>query len=419
MQPENNRRYRFGVLGLLFVATVINSFDRASLSVAAPFIIAEFGVSKAVMGIALSAFFWTYVVGNVVGGRLADRFGTKLVMGASFSVWSLFTAATGLAQNITHIVLARLGVGLGEGPSFPTTTKVFAGNFPASERGTAIGINSSGARAGLALCPIVMAFLIANWGWRFAFIATGLLSLVWVAFWYFRFTDLAQLERAKQGVEQVKIPWRRIITSRAILAIIAVKFSQDFLQWQFLTWIPAYLVSDRGFSAIEMGFYTSLAFGVAFITQPGVGFLSDWLIRRGWSVTRARKTVQVTLQLLSATIIVTGFSGNIGIALFFMVLAISAESTCAGHIWTIIADAIPSRYIGSVGGLINAIGAIAGIISPILTGIIVDITGSFQIALVIGGSIILFAAVFTIFLVPSLDRPWTHLFDEEGRPVTA
>ena len=155
-----------------------------------------------------------------------------------------------------------------------------------------------------------------------------------------------------------------------------------------------------------MGFYTSLAFGTAAIAQPFVGFLSDSLIRWGWSINQARKTVQVGLQVLSATIIVTGWTDNVGLAIFFMVLAISAESACAGHIWTIITDVIPPAYVGSVGGLINAIGAIGGIVSPIVTGVLVTVTGNFQLALTIGGGSILIATVFLLFVVPSLDAPW-------------
>src|SRR3954466_11768287 len=124
------RRYRAGVLALLLVATIINSFDRASLAVAAPFISRDFGIIASAMGIALSAFFWTYIFGNFFGGRLADLYGTKRVLGIAFGLWSLFSAATGLAGNLIQVVLARLGVGLAEGPSFPTTTKIFAGNFP-------------------------------------------------------------------------------------------------------------------------------------------------------------------------------------------------------------------------------------------------------------------------------------------------
>jgi len=408
MEQQNTKKYRVGVISLLITATIINSFDRASLSIAAPFIIKEFGIDTAVMGIALSAFFSTYVIGNLFGGMLVDKYGAKKVLGASVAIWSVFSGLTGFAQNVTHIVLARLGVGMGEGPSFPCVAKVIGGNFPTEEKGTAIGTNAAGARIGLAICPIVMVFLITTWGWRVAFFITGFGALAWCALWMMFFTDLSQVSAAKGGgnVKAEKIKWTVLLRNRAILGLIVVKFTQDFLQWMFLTWIPAYLVSGRGFSVVEMGFYTSLAFGVAAVAQPCIGFLSDWLIRAGWSINQARKTVQVGLQLFSATIIITGISDNPGIAIFFMVLAISAESTCAGHIWTIFTDIIPSSHIGSVSGLVNAIGAIAGIISPILTGVIVKVTGNFQLALMIGGCSILIASVFLLFVVPSLNEPW-------------
>jgi MFS family permease len=408
MPSENTLKYRIGVIALLMSATVINSFDRASLSVAVPFIIKDFGITAAVMGVALSAFFITYVLGNFIGGVLADRFGSKVVLGVSFTIWSAFSALTGLAHNTTHLILMRLGVGVGEGPYFPCAVKVIGGIFPTEERGIAVGINSAGNRVGLTLCPLVMAFLITGWGWRVAFYVTGTVCLVWVAAWVVFFKDLSRAPSAS-GVEKPKaekIKWGVLLQNKAIIGITVVKFTQDFLQWLFLTWIPGYLITGRHFSVIEMGFYTSLAFGTAAIAQPFVGFLSDSLIRWGWSVNRARKSVQVGLQLLSATIIITGFTANVGVAIFFMVLAISAESACAGHIWTIITDVIPEAYVGSVGGLINAIGAIAGIVSPIVTGVLVTVTGNFQLALAIGGGSILIASVFLLFVVPSLDAPW-------------
>lgn len=402
--PRNTKGYRVGVVALLMTGVIINSFDRAALSVAAPFIIKEFGVNTATMGVALSAFFWTYVIGNALGGNLIDRYGSKAVLGWSATIWSVFSALTGTAHSVTHIILARLGVGAGEAPAFPANAKIVANNFPSNERGTAIGVYSSGNRVGLALCPIVMAFLITIAGWRLAFFITGACSLGWVALWYFGFKDLARDKaKASGAVEKVKVPWKVVFSNRAILGIVVVKFTQDFLQWMFMTWVPAYLIMGRGFSTIKMGVYTSLAFTVAAVAQPLIGWLSDWLIKQGWSVNRARKTVQVALQLLSATIIITGFSDDVEVAIFFLVVAISAESTAAGHIWTIMTEVIPCKMVGSITGVINAIGAIAGIISPILTGIIVKVTGSFELALTVGGCSILIAAVFLVFVVPTLE----------------
>jgi len=396
MDTRNTTAYRIGVVALLTFGTFINAVDRASLSVAVPSIIKDFGIDTVTMGVALSAFFWAYALGNAPAGNLSDRFGTKKVLGWSAVIWSIFSALTGLAQNVYHIMMARFGVGLGEASSLPTNTKIIAANFPSHERGTAVAVSLTGIRIGNAVTPILMAFLIATWGWRAAFVITGLGSLLWCVFWYFGFKDLSEVQAREAGKkEKVKIPWKFILTSRSLLGLTVVKFTQDFLQWLFLTWVPGYLVMGRGFSVITMGFYMSLAYATAAIAQPAVGWISDILIKRGWSVNRARKTVQVTLQILSATIIITGYTDLVPVAMFFLVLAISAESICAGHMWTIISEVVPAKLVGSVGGLINTIGSVAGIISPIVTGIIVKVTGSFQLALLIGGCSILVAALDT------------------------
>jgi MFS family permease len=373
------------------------------------------------MGVALSAFVWTYVVGNLIGGPLIDRFGPKAVLGVSFTIWSLFSACTGFAQNITHVIIMRLGVGFSEAPAYPCANKIVAGNFPTGERGTAVGFNMAGARVGLAICPLIMAFLITRWGWRFAFIVTGFGCLLWVAVWLLFFRDLSRtaVTAKDRRPARQKLNWLVMLRNPTMLSFLVVKSTQDFLTWIFLTWIPGYLVTGRGFSVIEMGFYTSLAFSVASISQPCIGFLSDWLIRHGLSVNQARKGVQVTLHLLSATIIISGFCDNVPIAMFFMVLAISAETTSAGHFWTIVTDVIPDAYVGSVSGFLNGIGAIAGVLSPIVTGVLVKLTGNFQLALTIGGSSILIAAAFLLFVVPSLNRPWYDALGVTPEPDAA
>jgi ACS family glucarate transporter-like MFS transporter len=419
MDSENTKAYRMKVIALLTAGTFINALDRSSLSVAAPFIMKEFQIDPAAMGIALSAFFWTYVLCNLPAGNLADRYGPKAILGWSAAIWSIFSAATGLARNISHIVVARLGVGLGEAGAFPSSAKIVASNFPSDERGTAIGTYSSGVRLGMAATPVLMAFLIRHWGWRVAFYVTGLGSLSWCALWYFGFRDLSRTapkEGAPRAVTQ--FVWKDVVTSRAIVGIIIVKFTQDFLQWMFLTWVPSYLVMERGFSIIQMGIYGSLPWITGFLAQPLVGYFSDWLIRRGWGINRARKSIQVGLQILSATVIIVGFVRDPMIAVFVLTVSIAAESTAAGMIWAIIAEVVPPRLVGSVGGLINSLGAIAGILSPTLTGIIVKITGSFQLALIVGGCSILCAACAILFVVPEL-KPMTLGSPESPSPSRA
>jgi MFS family permease len=401
---ENTRGYRIGVVALLTAGTFINSMDRASLSVAAPFIIKEFHISTVAMGVALSAFFWSYVIGNFPSGYLADRYGAKTVLGWCAAFWSVFSVITGFAHNVTHILLARLGVGLGESAALPCTNKIVAGNFPSQERGTATAVSLTGIRLGMAATPFLMAYLIVHWGWRVAFYGTGLGSLLWCVVWYFWFQDRSELRRREADArpQHAKIPWAEVFTNRAILGLLVVKFTQDFLQWLFLTWVPSYLVMERHFSIVKMGIYGSLPYATACVTQPFVGMCSDWLIRRGWSMNRARKTVQVILQLLSATVIMVGFVDDPMIAVLFLTISIAAESNAAGHVWVIISEVVPPKMVGSVGGMINSVGSAAGILSPIVTGLVVKLTGSFRLALTLGGCSILVASVFTIWVVPRL-----------------
>jgi ACS family glucarate transporter-like MFS transporter len=315
-------------------------------------------------------------------------------------------------------MLARIGVGMGESAVLPCNAKIAANNFPSSERATVMAVALCGIRLGSAAAPIIMAFLIQRWGWREAFIVTGLGSLLWCVVWYFGFKESAtNTTAAAKGKERVKVPWEVIATNKTLLNLTVVKFAQDYLMTVFTTWVPAYLIMGRGFSVVTMGFYMSAAYATSAISQPLVGMLSDWLIRRGWNLNRARKVVLVSLQLISSSIIITGFSDRAGVALLFLVVAISAEANCSAVTWTIISDVVPGKLVGSVAGAMNSIGAASSIIAPIVTGIIVKVTGSFQMAFTLGGCAMLVAAILTLFVVPALALQET--LSAQGVPVPA
>jgi len=377
----------------------INAFDRASLSIAVPFIITEFNISTVAMGMALSAFFWAYVPFNPVIGNLADRFGIKKVLGWSAFVWSAFSALTGFAQNVYHIIAMRFGVGLGESAVLPCNAKIAASNYPSKERGFTIGFYLAGIRLGNAVTPLVMVFLIKSWGWRGAFIITGLASLLWCVLWYFSYREPKAEKTAH--VQKVKIPWRLVLRNRMLVCLTAAKFMQDYVMWLFFTWVPGYLVLGRGFDAVTMAFYMSVSYAVAGFAQPLIGLFSDWLIRRGFAL-NSRKILLACLQIIASTIIITGYSSNAAVAMFFMVLAISSESVCSAVTFSIISEITPHRVTGSLGGFINSIGAVGGILAPIVTGVIVKMTGSFQLALTLGGLMMLGAAALVLFGMPKL-----------------
>jgi len=380
---------------------MINAIDRASLSVAAPTIIKELGLNAAQMGIALSAFFWPYLILNICAGGLIDRFGAKSVMGWAAAVWSVFSALTGLATDKLHLILARIGVGVGESASFPVNAQVTTANFPSNLRGTVTGWYTAGLRLGFSLCPIIMVFLQTRWSWRAAFYITGIGSLVWVGLWFLTYRDDA---RHKTGTKAAKqpIPWRLLLKQRGMVGLFLTKFFQDYLLYFFVTWLPGYLVIEHGFSLADMGKYGSLMWLAGFFNQPFMGWLSDFLVRKGVSVTRARKGCIVAMMVLSAVVIGVGFTRDLGLCVGLLVIAVACESASGTILWTMCSELSPKKFAGSIAGVMNTAGALAGILSPSITGFILYITGTFQAALVLAGVMVLIAAVIVLFVIPEL-----------------
>ena len=311
-------------------------------------------------------------------------------------------------SNILGLMAARMGVGVGEAGVFPTMAKIAAEQFPGRERATATGCYLAGARLGYALTPVVIGFLIAQFNWRLAFIITGVGSLLFCMFWFFWYDEqkgrvFAKSVDAEIELEKQIVPWLKLLTNRNILGLFVAKFGANYLYFMFLTWIPSYLVMERGFSILEMGFYASLPFVVAFITQPLTGFVSDFIIRRGFSKTLARKGVLVVAQALSATIIAVAFVDDPMIAILILTVNIAAASTIGGMMQTMASEIAPFGMAATVTGAMNTVGAIAGVLAPTLTGIIVEMTGSFQMALLVAGGLIVLAAVIILFVIQKIE----------------
>lgn len=400
--------YRIKLIMVLFICMVIMGLDRSSVSVAAPIMMEELGIAPSQMGLLLSAFFWTYTLCNIPAGRLADRFGAKKVLAGAATIWSIASALTGCMSNLLGLMAARMGVGVGEAGVFPTMAKIAAEQFPGRERATATGCYLAGARLGYALTPVVIGFLIAQFNWRLAFIITGVGSLLFCIFWFFWYDEqkgrvFAKSVDAEIELEKQKVPWLKLLTNRNILGLFVAKFGANYLYFMFLTWIPSYLVMERGFSILEMGFYASLPFVVAFITQPLTGFISDFIIRRGFSKTLARKGVLVIAQALSATIIAVAFVDDPMIAILILTVNIAAASTIGGMMQTMASEISPFGMAATVTGAMNTVGAIAGVLAPTLTGIIVEMTGSFQMALLVAGGLIVLAAVIILFVIQKIE----------------
>jgi ACS family glucarate transporter-like MFS transporter len=391
---------RWWVVFLLFAGTFINAIDRASLSTAAPKMMADLGIDAGLMGIALSAFFWFYMLMNIPAGALADRYGAKGTLGWAASIWSVCSALTGTATQFVHVLLARIGVGIGESASFPVNARIVANSFPVEARGTVVGCYSSGLRLGFAATPVLMAWLMSRWNWRVAFYATGLGSLLWVVLWAATYHEI-KVERESASAES-GTPWMELLRNRTVIGLVCCKFFQDYLFYLFVTWLPGYLIMGRGFTVMKMGWYASLPWLAGFFAQLLAGAGSDWLIRRGVSGTVSRKSIVIGSQLMAASVVVAGYVADPMTAVWLLTLSMACESASTAVLWATCTDVAPPSAAGSLAGLMNTAGALAGILAPTVTGFFVKFTGSFQHALLVGSCMVVLAACAMGFVVGEL-----------------
>lgn len=390
-----------GLIVLLSSGMLINSFDRGALGVAAPVMLKELHMDPGVMGIALSAFYCSYILCMIPVGRFADKYGAKKALGWAAAVWALASASTGLISGFYGLIAARLAVGAGEAAGNPLSAKVISENFSSAQRATATGFCLSGTKVGMALVPLVMGFLMTTWNWRVAFLITGCGSLLWCVAWHFFYKDDLKTDAALKA-QKAAIPWKKLLTNRTVVGLMITKFFLDYLWVLFVSWLPAYLVMERGFSILKMGLYASIPWVMSFVAQPAMGLFSDWLIKKGVSVTKSRKYSLVGSQLVAASVIAVGFVDDPLIAVILLTINITGESASAGIMWTILAEVSPKGMGGTVTSAINTVSSIAGILAPTITGFIYKFTGSFQMALFVAGFGVLMSACAIMFIVEGI-----------------
>lgn len=348
------------------------------------------------MGIVLSAFFWFYLIANIPAGRIADKYGAKSTLGWAAVLWSICSACTGWATKFSHLILARIGVGVGESASFPVNAQIANNRFLPNQRGLVVGCYTSGLRLGFAATPVLMAFLMANWGWRFAFYCTGFGSLAWVGLWYFCYAEAATGTVTSHAA---RIPMLDLLRNRTVVGLVLCKFFQDYLLYLFITWLPGYLVLSRGFSVMKMGWYASLPWMAGFMAQPLAGWISDRLIHHGISVTISRKSIIILMQLLAASVVVAAYVNDTMTAVWLLTLSVACESAATSVLWTTCADVAPRSAAGSLAGLMNTAGALAGILAPTITGFLAKSSGGFQLPLLVGSCMVILAAAAMWFVV--------------------
>jgi ACS family glucarate transporter-like MFS transporter len=417
-------RVRFLILLLIFLLTTINYADRSTFSIAGDAAQADLGLSPVQMGYILSAFAWAYVLGQIPGGALLDRFGTKLIYALAIAVWSFFTLTQGFSGFLTGgaifagLFAMRFAVGLAESPSFPGNARLVAAWFPGSERGFASAVFNSAQYFSLVVFAPLMGWLVHTYDWHSVFFVMGGLGLIAaVVFWKLIHSPVehpaisqAELDYIEAGgglirmeekvVKKSAFTWanvKQVLSSRMLIGVFIGQYGINVLTYFFVTWFPIYLVQERGLNIMQAGFAAAAPALCGFVGGVLGGAISDWLLKRTGSLTIARKTPLLIGMLLSALIIVCAYVDSSTIVLVLMAVAFFGKGI-ASLGWAVVSDTSPKELVGVTGGIFNTFGNSAGIVTPIVIGYIVGATGSFDLGLWFVGlhCILVIAAYFLI-----------------------
>jgi MFS transporter, ACS family, hexuronate transporter len=405
--------YRWVVCALLFGATTINYVDRGVLGVLAPDLQREMGWTDTQYGDINAAFSFAYALGFPLLGFLIDRVGTKIGYAGALVVWSLAAAGHALARSAFGFGVARFLLGLGEAGNFPAAVRTTAEWFPRRERALATGIFNSGSNVGAILAPLLVPWIALSAGWRAAFVVTGLLGLVWVAFWIPLFgrpermarvspEELAWINSDKPD-RGAKIRWAQLLPHRQTWAIAAGKFLTDPIWWFYLFWSAKFFADRFGTDLKKIGPPLIAIYLMADVGSIAGGWLSSHLIGRGWSANRARKTALLSCAFCVVPVSFAPLVSNQWTAVLLIGLAAAAHQGFSANMYTLASDMFPRRAVGSVIGIAGMSGAVGGILMQAASGRIREWTGSYLTMFVIAGSVYLLSVLVIHALAPGLE----------------
>ncbi|WP_233841060.1 MFS transporter [Dyella sp. 2HG41-7] len=413
MSMTNVGNYRWRVCAMLLAATTINYIDRQVLGVLAPFLQQKMGWTELDYSYIVTAFQAAYAIGLLSAGAVIDRFGTRIGYALAIGIWSLAAMAHSLASGVTSFAVARFVLGLGESGNFPAAVKAVAEWFPQRERALAAGIFNSGSNVGAVVAPLVVPFVAFRWGWQSAFLFTGVLSALWVTGWLltYRTPDrqpkLSAAERAyideEPSAAAVRIPWSQLLRYRQAWAMVAAKFITDPIWWFFLFWLPKFLHDQYGLTLMGLGMPLISIFMLADVGSIAGGWFAGRLIKRGWTVNRARKGAMLTCALMVIPVAFAAKANNLWLAVALIGLATAGHQGWSANVYTLASDMFPRRAVASVVGMGGFAGAVGGMLIATVVGLLLQYTGSYVPVFLMAGSAYLVALVVIHMLVPRLE----------------
>ncbi|HUQ91361.1 MAG TPA: MFS transporter [Bryobacteraceae bacterium] len=426
-------RIRYRVLAACVALAAITYMDRVCIAITAKDITRELGLSNLQMGFVYSSFTLAYGVFEIPTGWWGDRIGTRAVLARIVTWWSSFTILTATAFNYPSLLVIRFLFGIGEAGAWPNAARTLSRWFPASERGRAQGIFFTGAHGGAAITPILVTVMLGYMNWRMIFVLFGCIGFVWAAIWYWWFRNeprehasvsAAELHLIESGRGDTAghdlrgVPWRRILSDRNVVLLCIMYFTQSYGFYFFITWLPTYLARERGFSAMNLGIFTSLPMIACVVADVSGGITTDAMSRR-FGLRRGRAVVGAASCVIAALCMLAGTAaGDPKTAAVLLALASGCAAFLLGAAWGTCAD-IAGSHVGVVSACMNTAGQVGGVLSPLIIGFVLDRWNSWSMPLYLTAGLFFSGALCWCFIDPR--RPITPRREsaEELRPRAA
>ena len=407
------KKLRRTAIIILILSGTVNYLDRATLAVANPLVREDLGLSVSGMGLLLSAFLWSYAFSQLPAGALVDRVGPRRLLAVGLTIWSLAQAAAGLTTSFSQFVMARVALGIGESPQYTSTVRVVRDWFNRRERAWPIGLVSTSPFIGQAIAPPLLTALMLSLGWRWMFVVMGVVGLVVAAIWFVLFREPREIDLNAEEREHLiegdpPVPpepvtfaqWRQLFQFRSMWGLMLGCFGIGYISWLYGAWLPGYLEMERHMSIRSTGYVATIPFALSIIGAAGGGWWADKLMAAGYSAVNSRKIPLVTGVTGAAVFTIIAAEANSDImAVTCVTLAMMFGSLCAGLFWALASVIAPANCTASAGSLANFGGSLGGALVPMVTGFIVQATGSFTSALLLGGIVGLFSALCYLLLI--------------------
>jgi MFS transporter, ACS family, hexuronate transporter len=417
-----NGKYRYTILGLLFLATTINYIDRQIIGLLKPTLEKEFSWTEKDYANIVFWFQVMYAAGYLLAGRFVDKVGAKIGYGIAVLLWSLAAMAHALVKSTAGFNIVRGALGFSEGGNFPAAIKSIAEWFPAKERSFATGIMISGTTVGPIVAPGIVLWLANSYSWQTSFIITGALGLVWLLAWYFFYDKPEKNKRVtKQELAYIndgiaivaddnKVPLQKLLNKKATWGFFTATFLTDPVWWFYLFWLPSFLTSN-GMSKTEIAFPLTVVYAVTAVLSIAGGWLSSYFIKKGWAINNSRKITMLICVSMALPVILIRFSQNIWLSVMIIAVAAAAQTIWKGVLLTTVTDQFPKKAVSSVTGIGGLGGAIGGMLAAKAVGILLDnykadnnVQAGYNLIFVLCGLLYVIAFVLFHWLSPQLKK---------------